>query len=186
VRCFIAVGGQSDLSAAMASWLNRTRDEFPELSVSPAQNLHLTLAFLGELNDARVEAAAAATDATASGGAPWRIGWGEPGAFPNQKRPRVLWLGLGEGEAQLREIHGRLNVELAARDLPVDAKPYRPHLTLARVRRPPMGRERAAAAAAWLDRAPSPPALDVDSLVLYQSRLGKPAAVHEPIRVARF
>ena len=97
----------------------------------------------------------------------------------------MLWLGLSEGEEQLLEAHARLNAHLGARGLPVDAKRYRPHLTLARVRRPPLSHDRAQAAMSWLLSAPTPPPLHVDSLVLYQSRLGKPAAVHEPIRVAR-
>jgi 2'-5' RNA ligase len=185
VRCFVAVGGETDLGAALGGWLGRTRERFPELSVTPASNLHLTLAFLGELDAGQVEAASAAVEATAAGaGSPWELGWGEPGAFPGARRPRVLWLGPGAGSERLVAAQEVLAGELQGRGLPVDPKPYRPHLTLARVRKPPLGRERAAEVGEWLASMPSLPALAVDSVVLYQSRLGKPAAVHTPITTA--
>ncbi|MFY9613802.1 MAG: 2'-5' RNA ligase family protein, partial [Candidatus Dormiibacterota bacterium] len=83
MRCFVAVGGETDLGASLGGWLEQTRERFPELSVTPAGNLHLTLAFLGELDPGQVEAASAAVEATAAGsGSPWELGWGEPGAFP--------------------------------------------------------------------------------------------------------
>jgi 2'-5' RNA ligase len=169
----------------LGRWLERTRERFPELSVTPATNLHLTLAFLGELEEGQVETASAAVAATAAGaGPPWELGWGEPGAFPGARRPRVLWLGPGPGSERLMAVHQLLVEELGGRELPVDAKRYRPHLTLARVRKSPLGRERAAEVGEWLALMPAVPPLAVDSVVLYQSRLGKPAAVHTPITTA--
>jgi 2'-5' RNA ligase len=183
VRCFIAVGGSPDLGGALAGWLEQTRERFPELSVTPAQNLHLTLSFLGELDDGQVGVATAATEAAAPEAGPgWELGWGEPGAFPGTRRPRVLWLGAGVGADRLGEVHGALVGELAARGLPIDEKPYRPHLTLARVRRPPLPAVRATEVWEWLQAMPAVPSLRVDSLVLFQSTLGKPAAVHTPIK----
>jgi 2'-5' RNA ligase len=182
VRCFIAAGGTGDLVGALGPWLARTREAFPEVSVTPEDNLHLTLAFLGELDESQVEAAQSATVA-AAGQVPegWSLGWGAPGAFPNLRRPRVLWLGVARGLEQLTTAHGGLVDELRRRQLPVEERAFRPHLTLARVRRPPLAGPRASDMASWLAGAPAVPDLTVDGLVLYQSKLGRPAAVHVPI-----
>jgi 2'-5' RNA ligase len=189
LRCFIAVGGEGDLAGSLGPWLEGTRAAFPELSVTPTQNLHLTLAFLGELDDPQVGAAGAAVAAAAmapsDASTGWTLGWGTPDAFPNIRRPRVLWLGVERGRKRLLDVHAVLAAELHSRGLPVDDKPYRPHLTLARVRRPPLPRERAGDVVSWLEGAPPVAELQVGSLVLYRSKLGRPAAVHEPIAEAR-
>jgi 2'-5' RNA ligase len=186
VRCFVAVGGGAGLAAALGDWLTLTRERFPELSVTAPANLHLTLAFLGELDEAAVAAAASAVDGAAAGIVRgWEVGWGEAGGFPGGSRPRVLWLGVGTGAAELMAAQRLLAGELGARGLPLDAKPYRPHLTLARVRNPPLARGRGAELQAWLAQMPVPGPMAVDSIVLYRSTLGRPAAIHTPIRTAR-
>ncbi|MDQ6748721.1 MAG: RNA 2',3'-cyclic phosphodiesterase, partial [Candidatus Dormibacteraeota bacterium] len=66
-----------------------------DLSVPPPQNLHLTLAFLGELDAEGVRRATEAMAAAAPRLAgPWTVEWGAAGGFPSRARPRVLWLGL--------------------------------------------------------------------------------------------
>jgi 2'-5' RNA ligase len=182
LRCFIALGTDA-ADEQLAPWLDRLRQDFDELSVSPAANLHLTLAFLGEIDDRAVERAADAVRSAAARvgeAAGWTLGWAPPGVFPSRTRPRVLWLGLGAGDERLLEVHSVLREELRARDLPVEERAYRPHLTLARVRRPPPD-QRLEAILSRLQSAPSPAPVAVRSLVLFQSRLGPGAAVHEAI-----
>ncbi|MEA2646898.1 MAG: 2,3-cyclic 3-phosphodiesterase, partial [Chloroflexota bacterium] len=163
---------------ALEGWLTDTRTRFPELSVGPAENLHLTLAFLGELDDAAVGAAGDAVKGAAPAlGDSWRLTWGAPGVFPDWGRPRVVWLGVDAGVQRLVEVHGALAGELRARGLPAEERPYRPHLTLGRVRGR-LAKERAAELRDWLATVPQVPALEADSLVLYQSLLGRPAARH--------
>ena len=57
MRCFVALGLENGPGAALAPWLESTRASFPELAVTPAGSLHLTLSFLGELGDGEVKAA---------------------------------------------------------------------------------------------------------------------------------
>ena len=160
------------------------RSRFPELAVAPAENLHLTLAFLGELDEDGVASARAATSAAAAlagrGGA-------QRGARRERSRAgsveRVVWLGVGFGEDRLVAAHDLLGAELAARGLPLEGRRYRPHLTVARVRRG-LPVERAEELRGWLATAPELPALEVDSLVLYQSILRRPASRHVEIASA--
>jgi 2'-5' RNA ligase len=103
----------------------------------PAESVHLTLAFLGTLAP---ELSARAREIV--GGNPWhalelrfdRIGW--------FRRSRVLWAGCSETPPALIDYVEQLRRELAAAEVPVDGRPFQPHVTLVRkVRRPPTVRE---------------------------------------------
>jgi 2'-5' RNA ligase len=90
------------------------------------------------------------------------------GAFPPRGVPRVLWIGVGEGASRLSELQGELARRIAALGIPLEDRPFHPHLTLARWResRSP-DREWALAAAPHgvIARA------RVEGATLYQSRL---------------
>jgi 2'-5' RNA ligase len=183
VRCFIAVGLEDGPAASLTAWLESTRELFPELGVTSPANLHLTLAFLGELDADAVVAAGAAVREAAAGRHGWTMQWSSAGVFPSASRPRVLWMGVDGGDG-LVGAHTALSLGLAASGLPVEERLYRPHLTLARVRRQGLGRERRAELAAHLATLPVVHPSRVVSLVLYQSRLGGGPAVHVPLVTA--
>ncbi len=184
MRCFAALGLEDGTSEALRRWLDGARAEFAELAVTPAENLHLTLAFLGEIDAGQVESAGAVVQAAAEGRAPWRLRWTAPGAFPSASRPRVLWLGVDGGEA-LREVHRALAEALAGAGLPVEERAFRPHLTLARVRRGEISRERYREVVAHLETLPEVGPSRAVALVLYESRLGGGPAVHVPLVTAK-
>ena len=58
------------------------------------------------------------------------------GAFPSAGRPRVVWAGVTDGASEMIEFARRVDVALAALGLPRDERPFSPHVTLGRVRRP--------------------------------------------------
>ena len=71
-----------------------------------------------------------------------------PAALPATGRPRVVWLGIGEGQSALAALAARVTDELRTRALKVDDRPFAPHLTLARVRDEATGPEARTIAAA--------------------------------------
>lgn len=168
----------------MAPTLETLAARFRELTVVPPQNLHLTLAFLGELDDASVERAreTAAAAAGRVGGA-WTVDWGTAGAFPSLARARVLWLGL-EDPAPAVRAQAVLADCLRAAGLPIEDRRYQPHLTLARLRSD-LSHERADELKEALAVVPRLPASMAASLVLYRSRLGRGRpSVYEELQVA--
>jgi 2'-5' RNA ligase len=111
------------------------REASPDLGWTPEPKIHLTLKFLGEIPEAGVAAMTNAMTAIARTHAAPVVHLRTVGAFPNFRRPRVIWMGI-EPEPRLELLHH--DVELACEKLghELEGRPYRPHLTLGRVRRP--------------------------------------------------
>lgn len=182
MRLFLAL----ELPPATADELHATVEPLragePGLSWVPAQKLHLTLKFIGDADDERAAALIAAADRAAARQRPIEITLAGVGAFPNFRRPRVVWLGVA-AEPRLELLHH--DVELAAADAgyEVEGRPFRPHVTLTRVRDAlPVDRARALARAA---RAISYSATAfVDRLTLFDSATGIPGAHYRTLHVA--
>lgn len=104
---------------------------------APVGNHHLTLAFLGDLDEAGVRAALDALEAACAGAGPIELTTEGLGTF-GRGRATTLWLGILPSD-ELVLLATRLRRELAARDLAYDEKPFRPHVTLARHARLPRG-----------------------------------------------
>jgi RNA 2',3'-cyclic 3'-phosphodiesterase len=97
-----------------------------------AESLHITLRFVGLTPDEAIPDLAAAVDEAAAGVAAFPCRLEAAGSFPPGPRPRVLWIGTGEGSAGLGALAGRLEDALAARGWPRDERGFTPHLTIAR------------------------------------------------------
>jgi RNA 2',3'-cyclic 3'-phosphodiesterase len=97
------------------------------------------------------------------------------GAFPPNRPPRVLWIGIGQGHPRLFQLRQRVDDALLAAGLPLDVRTFHPHVTLARV-----AENAAPAARNWLHqhRDASAPPFRVESFDLYASELRPSGAVH--------
>jgi len=113
----------------------------PELAWVHEEKLHLTMKFLGDVDDAGVARLARAADAVAARHRPFEMTLGGVGAFPNFRRARVVWMGV-ESEPRLELLHHDLEIACAEAGFEVEGRPFRPHITLARVRTP-LGLDRA-------------------------------------------
>lgn len=145
--------------------------------VKPEQ-MHLTLVFIGEV----VEARGAAIVKLMSDDipvAPFRIAFGGIGAFPPRGAPRVLFIGVVEGSTAAIDLHRRVSARLAQADVPQDARPFHPHLTMGRWRESrPSDRPRSAARAEIA-------AIDVAGVTLFQSRLSSSGPAYTPLASAQ-
>jgi RNA 2',3'-cyclic 3'-phosphodiesterase len=101
--------------------------------VQPDQ-LHITLRFLASLDNEAIEKVIQTAHRIGEATVPFAVTVGGLGAFPSIKRPRVLWVGINQGEEDLVVLHDMLDYGLCAVGLdPEDKDPFRPHITLARV-----------------------------------------------------
>jgi 2'-5' RNA ligase len=99
-------------------------------------NLHLTVKFLGEVAEDRIEAVAGAITSAVAGVGAFDAQIEGLGAFPSAARPRVVWAGVTAGAGTMADLAGRVDDALAALDFSREARPFAPHITLGRVREP--------------------------------------------------
>ncbi len=99
------------------------------------ENLHVTLLFLGEVVDREVLAICRAVSEVVAGQESFEMTVEGLGCFPNPRRPRTLWAGVGAGTQELCALHDRLEPPLLALGCyRREDRKYTPHITLGRVR----------------------------------------------------
>lgn len=143
LRVFCAVELPVDVRARAAGHAERLREQFPEARASwpRAENLHLTLKFIGEIAEERVRELSQAAERAAQTLEPFNLEIEGAGAFPPRGSPRILWLGVKDSSGSLVSLQARLEDECAATGFKRDERPFHPHLTLARLRAPQGARE---------------------------------------------
>jgi 2'-5' RNA ligase len=144
-------------------------------------SLHLTVRFLGETPPDLTPDAALAVRAAFEGSRAFDVVLAGAGSFPEARKPRALWLGIQQGAAGLGALADALDPSLEPLGWPPDDRPYRPHLTVARLDRSPISSSGAiadqlrAAAADWQA------SFRADRVVLYRSHLGGGPPRYEPL-----
>jgi 2'-5' RNA ligase len=133
IRSFVALLLDDGVREAVATVVERLRPLCSAVAWVPARNLHLTLQFLGDQSEERLEEAEAALAEAAAASAPVEVTYHGIGAFPGLERPRILWVGLAEGALETRRLQARVADALAARGFPREERPWHPHLTIGRV-----------------------------------------------------
>jgi len=97
-----------------------------------AENMHLTLKFLGEVSRANMQILAQMLRTEASRHPTFDFSVGGLGAFPNLRRPRVIWVGA-EAPAHLKKLQKAIEAEIRQLGYPTEQRPFSPHLTLGRI-----------------------------------------------------
>jgi 2'-5' RNA ligase len=134
IRSFVAVLLPDAVRTRLAATIAELRPRAPGLAWARAENLHLTLRFLGELRAEGLEGAREAVRAAATGVGPFTVALGGLGGFPSPRAPRVVWAGVTAGADELTALYAALEAALIARGIPGEARGFHPHVTLARAR----------------------------------------------------
>jgi RNA 2',3'-cyclic 3'-phosphodiesterase len=142
---------------------------------------HLTLRFFGEVGPEVVDRVIAAVPGAAREVEPFDLALGGVGAFPSPDRPRVVWLGITEGNVEVRKLARSVDEHLAAVGLPAGSGEFVPHVTLLRVRTP-RDRDRARALLDGAIAVPMAPAVRVAEVLLKASTLTPRGPEHRVVR----
>ena len=179
-RVFCAIELPITVRKRVMEHLARLRDSVPaaHASWSRDQNLHLTLKFLGGISQSRVENLSLAVGRAVEGSSPFNLVVEKTGVFPDDGPPRVLWIGVSDSSGKLGELYERLEEECAKESFPKDARPFHPHLTLARLRKPPGTRALASAHKAMLFE---PIEISVSELLVIRSELSSEGSKYSVI-----
>lgn len=137
IRAFIAIHLPADIQEVLGAMSRELAPRLPERAVSWVQpeRMHLTLRFLGDTPAGRLGELGEMLDAVAAQHRPFELRLGQLGAFPNERRPRVIWVGLAGDVPHAAALQKALDTALIPLGWQPDGKPFSPHLTLGRVKR---------------------------------------------------
>jgi len=135
IRAFIAIELPEAVRAALSLVQSRLRAERHSYVkwVDPG-GVHLTLKFLGNIDAGQVSALSDAIGQAAQGVAPFRLELGETGAFPNQRRPNVIWVAVTGDVERLASLQRAIDQLLIPLGFVPESRPFSPHLTLGRLK----------------------------------------------------
>jgi len=136
MRAFIAVGLSKDVRFKIEEVINYFKTKTPLYTlnwVSP-EHLHLTIKFIGEIEEDKIEALQGVMLQSLEHQPSFEIEICGLGMYPNKNRPRVIWLGINGGEP-LVTLHKIFDKKMVEFGIQRDDRPFSPHLTIARVRR---------------------------------------------------
>lgn len=164
-RLFVAVELPEGVRTAIHDATDPWRGSLPAFRWTRPDALHLTVAFVGNVDADQVVAIGSAVEAAVAALAPVPTGLTRFGSFPERGGARVLWVGLDDPDGGLRQVATVTTTALEG-FLEADGHPYHPHITIARTRRP------ATVPAAFHDDPVPAARWTVDAMTLFRSHLG--------------
>ena len=184
-RVFCAVELPAEVRARLEDHVRRLRKEVPDAAASwsRVENIHLTLKFFGNVEVKQIEKISAAAERAVSQFSTFQIGVGETGVFPKPSRPQVLWIGVSDPSGQLSALQSKFENECAAEGFEKENRAYRPHLTIARLRKPEGARS---LADAHLKLPFEMIQIDLTELVIFRSELSSKGSRYTPISESVF
>jgi RNA 2',3'-cyclic 3'-phosphodiesterase len=182
MRTFIAIEIPSEIKSALAALQTELRRAGADVSWTKPENLHLTLNFLGEVDEKRIVEVEQACVSSAAEFQPFTLSLNDTGVFPNARQPRVLWAGLSGEVENVVAIRNRIGERLALIGFKPEEKKFHSHLTIGRLKSNKKARELLALAEAY-----QLPALSfvVTEIVLMKSELRPAGSEYTPMAKVR-
>jgi 2'-5' RNA ligase len=179
-RTFCAIELSDRVREQLADHVKRLREAVPDASASWSrpENVHLTLKFFGNVPTPDLTRISDAAARAAQQFSPFQIRIGGTGVFPRRSRPQVLWVGVEDSSGRLSDLQQQLEGEFALEGFAKEDRGYRPHLTIARLRRPEDARQ---LAEAHIQQKFSFVEVPVNEFVLFRSELSPKGSRYTPI-----
>ncbi len=134
LRAFLAIELSDEVRASLAALIRQFRQISSKISWVPPENLHLTLRFLGDIDRVDLEHLAERLAGPLQDVEPFRLTVRGIGAFPNPRRPAVIWAALARPPEPLTVVQGLAESAARAVGLEAELRAFVPHITLGRVR----------------------------------------------------
>jgi len=180
IRSFIAIELPAEVKQALGKIQAQLKSgsRAPVKWVDPAI-LHLTLKFLGYVDAGVIGNITSALEESCRGVAPFQLGVNGLGVFPNPRRVQVVWVGLTGELEKLAALQKRIDTVLTPLGFRAEARPFTPHLTLARVREEagPEERQRLGELVASITLEPAG-SFTVDAVHLMKSQLTRTGPIY--------
>ena len=179
IRCFLAVDLDPEVIASICQAITRLKQVMPSLRWVPPANFHLTIKFLGAIEQSQIDPLAVALDEQLRPFPRFSINAKGLGVFPDSRRPKILWVGFA-GD-QLLRLANHAEMVLQPLGFVPEIRPYKPHLTIGRWRqfeRPPNALS--ADLMKWRDYEFGESF--IDKVILYQSVLKPEGASYQTLK----
>ncbi len=179
MRLFYAVKISETIRADVEAAIRSFPVHNPPWRWIPTGNMHLTLKFLGEMDERVLGDLKDAGAAAAGETKPFRVAYGTFGGFPNLSNPRVVFFEAKEGARELAKIAKSLESLVEPLGIDRERRPFKAHLTLARIKEPlPRGMTERLGSVP-----PLPPTAfqNVDRFMLMRSHLAPSGATYEEV-----
>ncbi len=179
-RIFAALNISEEAKDRIAEITRELKRNFSHLRVGweKPEKIHLTLKFLGDIDEKQLGQLGEAVKSAVSGFAPFSLRMENAGCFPSRKKAKILWIGLTDESGNLQNLQERLEEETGARGFEKENRLFKPHLTVARLREP----ERSAELTdAFLQKQFEPVSFEVSEIVIYESKLQPAGSVYSVV-----
>jgi len=134
IRTFIAVEATDEIRSGGERLIRKLSRTSAGVRWVDTQNLHLTLRFLGEVDEREIHRVCQKTGEAVHGCEPFRIACTTTGAFPSTTRPRTIWMGVDDSQGQLSRVQQRIEESLGQLGFAPESRKFHGHLTLGRIR----------------------------------------------------
>ncbi len=135
IRTFVAVRLTDDVKKCVGALAGELRALEPDVKWVETGLLHITLKFLGDIEEDATGDVLNAIETVARDMPAFDVVFSGLGAFPNTRRPRVVWAGVEKGADELVDLAGKVDDELVKIGFCKEEKTFRPHITLGRAKR---------------------------------------------------
>jgi 2'-5' RNA ligase len=134
MRTFIAIELPREIKSFLAELQNKLKESGADVKWVEPQNIHLTLKFLGEIDEKKLNAVTGITENVTKDKKAFPIRLSSMGAFPNIDYPRIIWIGIDKGDIEAKQIAEELEDNLTKIGIPKEDRPFSSHITIGRTR----------------------------------------------------
>ena len=134
MRAFIAVNISEQVRENFRRIENRLITSDADVKWVRPGNAHLTLKFLGEIEDNKTETIKSILEEISGQSKTFEVGFSGLGFFPNEHRPRIIWIGINKGVNELRLLAEKIDDRMSSLGVEKEERGFSPHLTLGRFR----------------------------------------------------
>ena len=135
LRTFLAIDLPSSLHLAIGQKQNQLKSVLPGINWVKSENLHITLKFLGDTPESQIDDLRQVVEQAVKRTLSFVLTLRGFGAFPDKGAPRTLWTGIESEENVLEHLAVQVEAAVVPLGFPEEGKPFRPHLTLARIKK---------------------------------------------------
>jgi RNA 2',3'-cyclic 3'-phosphodiesterase len=180
MRAFIAIALPDHIRASIKGACDILKKTGADVKWVEPENAHLTLKFLGEIDEQTAETVTTAMQESCADIGTFSLSVSSLGAFPGIANPRVIWIAVAQGSAQAAELAGRLQARLAPLGMQED-RPFSAHITIGRTRSSRNRKELSAALQSPALPHQSPAPFEIRSITLFKSALSPKGPTYTPL-----